>query len=114
MSTRGERLIEAMEVRGLRKQHALAFTLGVNESTVTRWKRNGPMSLDSAISLCQALDISLDWFLVGYGSIDQHTRRTAVPNIDERLWSSFNRVGSTMSTQSKSLLIAFMDSMQSR
>ena len=72
MSTRGERLIEAMRVRGMQKQHALAFALGVNESTVTRWKHDGPMSLESAIALCQVLDVSLDWFLVGTGAIDRH------------------------------------------
>jgi len=110
MPTRGERLIEAMKKRGMQKQYALAYTLGVHESTVTRWKNDGPMSLDSAIALCQTLDMSLDWFLVGHGSMDQHTTRADAVAEDERLWSSFKKVGVTMSAQSKSLLIAFIDS----
>jgi transcriptional regulator with XRE-family HTH domain len=110
MSTRGERLVEAMRIRGMHKQHALAYALGVNESTVTRWKNDGPMSLESAIALCQALDISLDWFLVGNGIMDRQTRRTDASTEDERLWSSFRKVGSTMTTQSKSLLLAFINS----
>jgi transcriptional regulator with XRE-family HTH domain len=114
MSTRGERLTEAMEIRGMRKQHALAFTLGVNESTVTRWKNDGPMSLDSAIALCEALDMSLDWFLVGLGSIDRHTARPDMSTVDERLWSSFKKIGDAMTAQSKSLFIALVDSMAPR
>ena len=75
MPDRGARLIEAMKIRGMHKQHALAHTLGVNESTVTRWKNNGPMSLDRAIALCDLLDISLDWFLVGYGPMERHIEK---------------------------------------
>jgi transcriptional regulator with XRE-family HTH domain len=110
MSTRGERLVEAMRIRGMHKQHALAYALGVNESTVTRWKNDGPMSLESAIALCQALDISLDWFLVGNGIMDRQTQRTDTPTEDERLWSSLKKVGDTMTAQSKSLLVAFINS----
>jgi hypothetical protein len=72
------------------------------------------MSLESAIALCRALDVSLDWFLVGYGSMDQHTAKRDTTGVDDRLWSSFSKLGSTMSTQSKSLLIAFMDSLLPR
>ncbi|WP_426435194.1 helix-turn-helix domain-containing protein [Bradyrhizobium genosp. P] len=114
ISTRGERLIAAMEMRGMRKQHALAHALGVNESTVTRWIKNGPMSLESAIALCQALDMSLDWFLAGHGSIDRNGTASALPPADARLWSSFRKFEASMSTQSRSLLIDFMDSMVPR
>ena len=99
-----------MRIRGMHKQHALAYALDVNESTVTRWKNDGPMSLESAIALCQALDISLDWFLIGNGMMDRQTRRADTSTEDERLWSSFKKVGDTMTTQSKSLLLAFINS----
>jgi len=99
-----------MRARGMQKQYALAYALGVNESTITRWKNDGPMSLENAIALCQALDISLDWFLVGSGSMDRQATRADAAAEDERLWSSFKKVGATMTAQSKSLLIAFMDS----
>jgi transcriptional regulator with XRE-family HTH domain len=100
-----------MRVRGLHKQHALAFALGVNESTVTRWKRDGPMSLESAIALSQFLDISLDWFLVGSGAIDRHPDRSVVALEDERLWSSLKQIGAAMTPRSRALLLAFMESM---
>ncbi len=94
----------------MHKQHALAFALGVNESTVTRWKRDGPMSLESAIALSQVLDISLDWFLVGSGAIDRNPDRSVAAAEDERLWSSFKRIGAAMTPRSKALLLAFMES----
>jgi Bacteriophage CI repressor helix-turn-helix domain len=99
-----------MKMRGMQKQYALAYALGVNESTVTRWKNDGPMSLDSAIALCQAPDMSLDWFLVGSGSMDRPAVRPDAASEDEQLWSSIKKVGATMTAQSKSLLIAFIDS----
>jgi plasmid maintenance system antidote protein VapI len=110
MSTRGARLIEAMKARGMQKQYALAYTLGVNESSVTRWKNDGPMSLESAIALCQALDMSRDCFLVGSGTMDQHTTKPVAAAEDDELWSSFKKVGATMTGRSKALLTAFIDS----
>jgi transcriptional regulator with XRE-family HTH domain len=75
MSTRGARIKQALEARGVRKQHALASALKVHESAITRWKENGRMSLDSAIALCRELDVSADWLLLGLGSMDQHKSR---------------------------------------
>jgi transcriptional regulator with XRE-family HTH domain len=110
MSTRGARLIEAMKLRGMQKQHALAYSLGVNESTVTRWKNNGPMSLESAIALSHTLDISLDWFLIGTGSIARHEAKANLAFEDEQLWAAVNKIAATMTAQSKLRLIAFLDS----
>jgi transcriptional regulator with XRE-family HTH domain len=95
----------------MQKQHALAYLLGVNESTVTRWKNDGPMSLESAIALCGALNISLDWFLTDHGSMDRPLASPiAAAEVEDPLWASFNRAAAAMSAQSKSLLIAFIDS----
>jgi transcriptional regulator with XRE-family HTH domain len=69
---RGERLRLAMDARGVRKQHAFAFQLKVHESAITRWKSNRSLSLDNAIAVCAALDISLDWLLLGRGTMDSH------------------------------------------
>ncbi|MCQ8783884.1 helix-turn-helix domain-containing protein [Mangrovibrevibacter kandeliae] len=66
-STRGDRVAEAMARRGWRKDVALAQALGVNVSTVYRWRIGGEFSLDHAIAFCQLLDISLDWLLLGRG-----------------------------------------------
>lgn len=71
MSNRGQRLVDAMHRQGIYKQHALAHLLGVQESTITRWKNNKAISVDHAIAVCEALSISLDWFLCGIGPIDR-------------------------------------------
>lgn len=111
MSSRGTRLTEAMRARGRLKQYALAFALGVNESNITRWKEDGPMSLDHAISLCRELDISLDWFLTGAGSMEQHKiALPPPPAADPALWSAFEKVSASLTTESRSLLISLIDS----
>jgi len=72
MSTRGERIRQALEIRGVKKQQALAAELKVHESAITRWKENASMSLESAVAFGTALDVSLDWLLLGRGTIDAH------------------------------------------
>ncbi|MCB8877221.1 helix-turn-helix domain-containing protein [Acidisoma silvae] len=62
----------AMIARGIRKQIVLASHLGVNESAVSRWQQGAGLSLDHATKLCEALDISLDWLILGRGHMDQH------------------------------------------
>lgn len=71
MPSRGQRLVEAMRLRGFHKQHALAHLLGVQESTITRWKHDKAITVDHAIAVCEALSISLDWFLCGVGPVDR-------------------------------------------
>lgn len=72
MSGMGERLTFALEQRGVRKLYALAVEIGVDESALSRWKKDGAISLPSAARLSQALDISLDWLILGRGHIDAH------------------------------------------
>jgi transcriptional regulator with XRE-family HTH domain len=72
MTGRGARLRDAMAAQGFRKQHAFAVLLQVNESTVTRWLADGPMSLESAIQICRSLDLSLDWLVLGRGAMRAH------------------------------------------
>ena len=121
MSNRGTRLIEAMKIRGMQKQHALAYTLGVNESTVTRWKNNGAMSLDSAVALCEALDISIDWFLTGYGFMDRRTtiyadtEISAIHNeIAAELLDGLKKISIIMPKHSQYILVALINSILSR
>jgi transcriptional regulator with XRE-family HTH domain len=104
-------MVEAMQLRGMTKQHALAFAMGVNESTVTRWKNNGPISVDHAVLLCSLLDISLDWFLTGRGRIDGQALPPRADPADSRLVSSVRRAEMRMSERSKTLLIAFIASL---
>jgi transcriptional regulator with XRE-family HTH domain len=67
---RGNRLAEAMRLRGWNKQTALAEALGVKPSAVSRWLKNGSLSLDHAVALCDFLNISLDWLMLGRGTPD--------------------------------------------
>lgn len=72
MESRGERLRRAFVARGVHKQMSLAVQLGVDESAISRWQRNQGLSLEHAAALCEALDISLDWLVLGRGYMDLH------------------------------------------
>ena len=73
MSTRGERLSFALRLRRLPKMTSLAAELGVDESAISRWRKDGAISLHSASRLCEVLDISLDWLVLGRGDIEGHS-----------------------------------------
>lgn len=72
----GERLEQVLRARKVRKVYPLALELGVNESCISRWRRDGAISTDNAIRLCRILDVSLDWLLCGRGQMDQHKGRS--------------------------------------
>jgi transcriptional regulator with XRE-family HTH domain len=59
-----------MLLRGWRKQTALAQALGVKPSAVSRWVKNGSLSFEHAVAVCDFLDISLDWLMLGRGKPD--------------------------------------------
>ncbi|AQR60924.1 hypothetical protein BZG35_04095 [Brevundimonas sp. LM2] len=67
-----ERFAQALEARAVHKSYALAVELGVDESAISRWRRGRSISLDNAVNLSRALDVSLDWLLTGRGHIDGH------------------------------------------
>lgn len=69
----GDRLVAAMQLRGNYKATALACALNVDEATISRWKRGGPITLSHAVNLCNALDVSMDWLFRGIGHpVAQH------------------------------------------
>ncbi|HEV2099422.1 MAG TPA: helix-turn-helix transcriptional regulator [Stellaceae bacterium] len=68
--SRAGRLRQALELRDRRKLYALAMEIGVNASSVTRWLQGDPIRMDHAERLCQVLNISMDWLMLGRGSID--------------------------------------------
>ena len=108
MSTRGERIREALAARGVRKQQALAAELNVHESAVTRWKENKQISLDNAVALAAALDVSLDWLLLGRGSMDAHR---AVGAGDGRAQdNTLEAIGRRLGARSLTLLLSTIDS----
>ncbi|MDJ1159089.1 helix-turn-helix transcriptional regulator [Chelatococcus sp. SYSU_G07232] len=75
----GKRLQHALLKRRISKLYALAAEIGVNESAMSRWKKSDAISVHNAIQLCAALDISLDWLLMGRGSIDAHKDKEREP-----------------------------------
>ena len=79
MSGMGESLTFALEQRRVRKLYALAVEIGVDESALSRWKKDGAISLPSAARLSQALDVSLDWLILGRGHIDAHRSGSTHP-----------------------------------
>ncbi|WP_428527064.1 helix-turn-helix domain-containing protein [Roseibium sp.] len=62
---RGQRLGIALRQRGQRKAMALAAELNISPAAVSKWRRGHPMSVDNACRIAVALDISLDWLLMG-------------------------------------------------
>lgn len=113
MSNRGERLRLAMDARGVRKQHAFAFQLKVHESAITRWKANQSLSLDNAIAVCAALDISLDWLLLGRGTMDFHkvSETKTVEAEENYLVAPFKHLSQLLSQQTSACLQALIFSL---
>lgn len=104
-----------MKAHGIGKQMALAYIIGVNESTISRWINDGPMSIENAISICAYLDISIDWFLTGKGSADQHKiDATKIADHDVDLTKAFHRAIHWMTDATKARLLAFLESVPSR
>ncbi|HEY1929256.1 MAG TPA: helix-turn-helix transcriptional regulator [Caulobacteraceae bacterium] len=64
-AARGERISEAMRSLGMEFNCQLSHRIGVAESTLSRWRSGRPISLEHAIVLCSALQISLDHLLLG-------------------------------------------------
>ena len=67
---RGVRLRQAMTMRGHRKASALAMELDISAAAMTKWLQGHSMSVGHACSLATALDISLDWLLMGRNGPD--------------------------------------------
>lgn len=76
---RGARLVAAMEARQISKLSVLAAELRVSESAVSRWRNNGPMTVENVKGVCRALDISADWYLLARGHMDLHRNREDAP-----------------------------------
>ena len=88
---RGERVAAAMAMRGWRKDAAVAKSLGVNASTVYRWRTTGEFSLEHAIAFCEHFNLSLDWLLLGRGSADLFPPATGVDALQFRVRKALSR-----------------------
>lgn len=69
---RGRRIRDAIIHRKIQKVQALAAELNVSAAAVSRWQNGGHTSLENASALALALDVSLDWLLLGRGTMDGH------------------------------------------
>jgi len=66
--TIGQRLIDAMGEHKM-SQNALSERIGVSRQTVNKWvKDQVEMPVKTVIKLCDLLDISADWLLMGKSS----------------------------------------------
>lgn len=78
---RGSRIALAMQKRRLQKLYAVSSALNVSESAVSRWKNNGAMTVENVIALCELLDVSIDWLLLGRGHMDMHRQPEPVRQV---------------------------------
>lgn len=64
----GNRLRQLLREQQNLKQLALANAIGVEESTISRWLAGGNIKMSHLIALCNFLDVSSDWLIMGRGS----------------------------------------------
>lgn len=62
---RGLRLSAAMTARGLKHNCQICYDLGVTESSLSRWRSGGPLSISMAVNLARLLGVSVDWLVTG-------------------------------------------------
>jgi len=105
MASRGERLSEAIKGRGITKMLSLALDLRVHESAISRWRRDGAMTLDNAVRLSEVLDVSLDWLILGRGDMDRH--KTTPPHPEE---ADLIQVGRRLPAAALGHLLVFLES----
>lgn len=64
-SARGMRLSAAMAASGMMYNCQVCYDLGVTESSLSRWRSGGPMSVSMAVNLARLLSVSVDWLITG-------------------------------------------------
>ncbi|WP_374139690.1 helix-turn-helix domain-containing protein [Sphingomonas sp. 32-62-10] len=73
----GKRLLIAMKARGIPKQYLLADLISVDQSAVTRWISGKSMSISHAIAICNQLNLSMDWLILGIGEMYRENLNSA-------------------------------------
>ncbi|MBB3945826.1 transcriptional regulator with XRE-family HTH domain [Rhizobium skierniewicense] len=102
---RGKRIREAITRSHIRKVHAVAAELDVSVAAVSRWQNGGHTSLESACSLATLLDVSLDWLLLGRGTMDWH-RNNSISALEMRWILLLRSRSATVQTRLLALLEA--------
>jgi len=68
---RGKRLSAAMTAKGWTFNCQVAYDLQVTESSLSRWRSGGPMSVANAVALAQHLGTSVHWLVLGKDWVDE-------------------------------------------
>ena len=76
---RGRRVRDAILQRHIHKTLSLAAELDVSAAAVSRWQNGGHLSVDSACARAERVVVSLDWLLLGRGTIDWHRDNSVSP-----------------------------------
>lgn len=92
-----------MAKRGIAKLCVLAALMGVTESAVSRWRQGGPITLENAARLCESLDVSLDWLVLGRGGMEAH-----VPSSRATVVAPYTRLPSHLRLHLDAFLHALM------
>jgi len=114
---RGARLTAAMVSNGMLYNCQLCYDLGVTESSLSRWRSGGPMSVPMAVSLARKLGVSIDWLVTGSsrgaqpqslnGQFGEAARRFALLSpMDRRLVLEIGRAMARLSVPIPSALVS--------
>ena len=98
MSTKSDRMREAMRLAGL-KQSEVAAKLGVDRRNVSQWVSRGNIPVEYLEPFCQACKIEKHW--LEYGETAEQTLLESDPEgaLDwERLWSTAMFIHDNLST----------------
>lgn len=88
----GQRLQEAIRLRGIPKLCVLSLDIGVSESALSRWLRSEPITLENFAKLCVVLDVSADWLLLERGGMIRRPSSNPLPMPHRRLMSALRQM----------------------
>lgn len=96
----GMQLTKAMRNSNFNKSIVIAYELGVDESTISRWKHGGHISMVHAIKLCTVLNVSLDWMF-----LTKSQGENAIDEMNQSITQEFeNKISKLPLTAKKSFL----------
>ncbi len=104
MDNWGQRFQTALKRRNVPKLYVLALEVGVDQSAITRWKQGRTISMVNAVKLCEVLDISLDWLMMGRGTIDMHKAEPP-----DQVWQDVDDFIANLSTEMVENLNAMLE-----
>ncbi len=104
MNSWGQRFETALRRRNVPKLYVLALEVGVDQSAISRWKQGKSISMVNAVRLCEELDVSLDWLMMGRGTIDLHR-----PEAPDQVWKDVDDFIANLSPEMVEKLNAMLE-----